>query len=215
MFSGGGRPQITGAGRLLWLRLTQQFNTTPTTTVGAGGTNAKTRLCLSVCRQRVGEGAVIRFFRLACSWSVALTDGSNTVILVAQGNKCLFTKVIHTLSTAFVNFQGSLRTPAIMPSTVRLRIRTSTAIDNGLSIFIGRVGMRQMTQLYGSGPTGGPSVVGFSGNTKTFVPDSWTSAITNTAGAFQRLFQRWFLSQAIGLLLPSSVSPSIPDSLIA
>jgi hypothetical protein len=67
---------------------------------------------------------------------------------------------------------------------------------------------------------GGPEVSAFAGNVPLSVGDSqnladyWTVAVGNNKnGAFQQSFERFFNMRDLGLLLPSSGSPTIPNSL--
>jgi hypothetical protein len=148
---------------------------------------------------------------------VSLVDGSNTIVNDQQGTANSFTKSLTTVSTTWVAVNGVFRTPYILPSTLKLRVRLSTAMTTGRNLYVDRVAMTRMTQVY----TGGPSVAVFSGASNFFVPDNFTAAITNNRGGasngktFQCLFNRFFNMSQLGLLLPSSNSPTISDSLIA
>jgi hypothetical protein len=107
--------------------------------------------------------------------------------------------------------------PRVLPATVRLRVRVSTAISSGTNIFIDRLAMGTISALY----TGGPGAAIFSGNVPFIQGDGWNVTTTNdrggssNMGTFQALFDRLFNMRALGLLLPSSGLPTIADTLIS
>jgi hypothetical protein len=150
---------------------------------------------------------------------VSLVDGSNAVILDNNGNSNAVTLNLHTGSTtSYASFGGSFRTPHVLPATVKLRVRLSTAMSSGSNLFIDRLAMGQATQLYQCGPY----LSIFSGAANFYAGDYFTVGITNNHGGasdlrnFQTLMFRLFPQmQANKLLLPSSGSPTISNSLIA
>lgn len=147
---------------------------------------------------------------------VSLVDGSNTITTDVSGNQNKFSFTLIGATTSWANVSGSFRTPYILPSTLKIRVRLSTALSNTINLYIDHLALGTMTQVY----TGGPSVSVFSGSSDFYVPDSFTAAITNNRGGasnnktFQTLYDRMFGMRQLGLLLPSSGSPSISDSLI-
>lgn len=210
--TGGGGVRLVGDGSSTLSAITQKFSTTPTTTVGAGGTNgAMTPLteyalnCWIRCSATPAAG-VLEF---------SLIDNNGNTIADAQSVNNLFTKSLTAVSTAYVNVNGVFRTPAQLPSNlssnVRLKVRLSTAIDSGKWVDIGRLSLSKMTQVY----QGGPFFSICSGNTALLLGDSWISSVTNTRGGFQGLFQKFFNMPGLGIILPSNVSPSISDGLIS
>jgi len=79
-------------------------------------------------------------------------------------------------------------------------------------VYIDLVGMTPMGQLY----PGGPKVAAFSANVQPLANDAWTLAVTNTMGAFQALFQRFFDMRSLGLRLPTAgAGTAINDNLVA
>lgn len=205
--TGGGSLQFTGTGSALLDAVTQQFATTPSSSVGGGGTAAKltpnTQYALNLWLKTSATPA-------AGVAEFALIDGGGNVVNDSQSVANSATKSLTAVSTSFVNVNAVFRTPALLPSTVKLRIRLSTAIDSGKSVYFARVALTPMGQLY----AGGPSFAGFSANTKVLVGDSWTSAVTNTYGLFAQYLERAFGMRALGVQLPYAGSPTISDSLI-
>lgn len=107
-----------------------------------------------------------------------------------------------------------LRTPAVLPAAVYLRIRTSTAISSGTSLFLDEAVVTPASQLY----IGGPLVAVITGGTNWQVGDTFTVTATNDRnGVVQEWFERNFNMSALGLLLPSNGagSETIPDSVVA
>jgi hypothetical protein len=143
---------------------------------------------------------------------IALVDGSGTILTDVAGNNSAATFSIPAMTTTFAAFSGFLRTPRVMPAATYLRIRLSTALSAGSTIFVDRLAFTQPTSLYRQGP----SVAVFSGATPLIVGDGWSTAVANNyAGGFQVLFDRLFGMKSLGLLLPTSGSPTQADSLIA
>lgn len=143
---------------------------------------------------------------------VAFTDGNNNVLNDAVGNANSFTIPVASLSGAVAPFGGIFRTGRIPPSVVRLRLLISTPISSGGSILVQRLACAVPTQLY----AGGPFVAVFSGLSPLAKGDSFELTISNAYnGKMQGLFARMFPMRAYGLVLPSSASATIPDSLIA
>jgi hypothetical protein len=188
----------------------QPFNTAANTAAGAGGTPAKLspdtvyHWCLFYKVSATPTAGVLE---------VALTDGTGTVVNDDAGTANLTTRTLTTATTAYASLGGAFRTPAILPAVLRLRVRLSTAIDNGKSVFVDRLAFHAPQQLY----TGGPYASVFSGANKLISGDSWTVALTNTYGRFTYWFERMFGLRALGLVLPSATpgAETVLDSLIA
>lgn len=208
----GGSLQFTGTGAALLVSVAQPFAATPGTGAGTGGTSAT---LLPDTVYHLNGWLKCSATPTAGVAEFALVDGSNAVINDDQAVANSFTKSLTAVSTTYVNFNGAFRTPAVLPSTVKLRVRLSTAIDSGKSCYFARLALTQATQLYAPQ---GPFVAGFSGANKTYLNDTWTAAVTNTFGIMQREFLRNFKMPSIvagGLILPSSGSPTILDSYVA
>jgi len=199
--------EIVGDGSTL-TSLTQTFNTATSTTVGAGGTPAKlapqSQLALN-CWIKVSAtpaAGVLEF---------SLVDGSGTTVNDDAGNANLFTKSLTAVSTSWVNVNGVFRTPSVMPSTIKLKVRLSTALSAGTNLFLDDLALAKMTLLY----NGGPYIAGFASNTNPVQGDTWTAATTNTMGVLAMWLERFFSLRDKGLQFPYSGSPTVADSLVA
>ena len=153
--------------------------------------------------------------------TIDLVDGiGGTVINDAAGTANSFTFTGAGLTTSFVAKNGTFRTPRVLPPIVYCRIRISTAISVGTSVFVDEAALVKMTELY----PGGPSVAAFSGKTPLqkgndqIVGDGFVITVTNDrAGEFQEWFERNFEMASKGLLVPSNSAGAETrlDSLIA
>jgi hypothetical protein len=119
------------------------------------------------------------------------------------------------ISTSYVQKSAVFRLPASVPTTVKLRIRTTTAVSTGSNIYVDDLALAKMVQFY---TAGGPWFAIFRGAAKPLIGDAWTMALSiSAAGAFQRLFQKFFDIHKLGLFIPSKAdaSESVADTLIA
>lgn len=146
---------------------------------------------------------------------ISLVDGSNTQVTDDAGNDCKITQAAASLTTSYAAVKGSFATPRVLPASgYKLRVRLSVAIaDSGESVFIDNLALAEGSELY----AGGPVVAVFSGATAPVKGDSYTVAVSNTYGAFQKGFDRLFGMRALGLQLPSDTggTETVPDSYIA
>lgn len=216
-YKGSSSVGLVGDGSTL-TTLTQVFNTTPTTSVGAGGTSYKplpqtnyaVNGWLKLSAASPGTGKL---------W-IMLTDGSGNVQSDASGNGC-YTSVDLTAiaDTNWHNFNATFRLPGALPPQVKISVgftapsgQTAHALASGTTVYIDAVAMNAMTSLY----SGGPSVSIFSGNSPMISGDVWTGTITPTFGQVQLFMNRFFGLSALGLHVPASNnSPTVPDSVIA
>ena len=195
--------------------ITQTFNTTASTSLDSGGTPG------TLSEDTVyGVNFYVKMSAMPSAgvMKVDLIDGSGTIINDDAGTANTITKTLTAVSTSYVNVSGVFRTPLNLPSTVKIRIRISTAIDNTKVLYIDHMALTAMTGFYGSNAPlygGGPLFSIFSGDTQPRIGDSWTIALGQTFGAFQKFFQRVFNMSGLGLQLPSSGSSSISDSLVS
>jgi hypothetical protein len=201
---GGKSLKITGDGATL-VKLTQKFDDSAGTVTELDPFTQHS-VCLWVRRDGLAPSAGVL--------TIDLADGDGNVINDQAGTANSFDVDLTTLSTNFAAFTGAFRTPLVMPDELYLRLRLSTALESGRSVYVDRLGMGEMAQLY----TSGPFFSVHSGNTLFQSGDYATVAVSNNRSldswqtAFLRLFFDTVLNQEI--LLPSSSVPTIADTLI-
>lgn len=134
-------------------------------------------------------------------------------------------RVDFTLSTAlpvanvWTPLTGVLRTPAVLPAGLSIRVNVQTASD--VALFYDHFAVAAANAPY----SGGPGVAVFAGDVAALQGDGWTVTLTNNRGGasfgatFNTLFDRLFGMRTLvtpgGLLLPTNGAPTIPDSLIS
>ena len=206
-YSGAGSLQFVGDGATL-TSIAQQFNSSSTGTAG------------TLLPDTVYHGNV--FLKLdatpgAGALTIDLIDGTSTVVNDDQGTANSYTVTLSAIPLPWAAYSFAFRTPKLLPSAVKIRLRLSTALSSGSNLFIDHFGFGAATKLYSGGPYG--SV--FSGSTAFLLNDSFSVVTTNDRGksyglqTFQTLFARLFAMMSNELLLPSSASPTITDSLFA
>jgi len=144
---------------------------------------------------------------------IDLYDGSG-VIDDEEGAAQSFSIDLTAISTSFVAHKTAFRLPEPLPATVTLRLRLSTAVSTGSSLFLDHLSFAATTQQY----AGGPFLGFFSGAGDWSLDDRITITPTNDyGGLFQNLFWRLFDMPALGLILPSDAggSETIDDAAIA
>lgn len=147
--------------------------------------------------------------------TVELTDDAGVVTQDAQGVPNSFTVNLTALTTAYAAYGGAFRLDADPPAAVRLRLRVSTPLA-GASFLAADCCMAAAQTMY----QGGPGWNVFSGATPFVGGDGWTVTNTNNQGGashlatFQTGFQRLFGMDTLNLLLPSSGTPNISNTLI-
>lgn len=191
--------------------MAQPFNTASSTSAGGGGTPA------TLTPQTVYQATL--WYKLSSASPAAgvlameLVDGTNTVINDSQATaNTVNVSLAGVADTSWHSLSASFRLPALLPATVKLRVRLSTALTTGTNVFIDGVALTAASQLY----PGGPFASVFAGATKFLVNDAWTIAITNTYGVFQKFLERFFGLRALGLQFPySGGGTNVSDSLVA
>lgn len=147
--------------------------------------------------------------------AIDLVNSSNVVINDDAGTANTISKTLSTLVGAtWTNVSGFFRTPTNMPTTVKLRIRLSTAMTNTRVLNMDFAAMAVATQLY----TAGPYVCAFRASTDIIYNDRWTIAVTNDrAGIFQTFFEQMFDMTSLRMILPSVTGggETVSDSLVA
>lgn len=196
------------AGSATNVALTQTFNVT------SGGTAGK---LVADTQYAVAIWLKVDVAPAAGVLTVELIDGSNTVINDDQGVANAFTISCPALTTSYAAFSGVFRLPKLVPTTVKIRLRLSTALSAGTNLYLDNLGLGKTTALY----AGGPELAIFAGSTNWLLNDRFSVTATNNRGgasnlkSFQVGFDRLFNMRGLGLLLPSTGSPTIADSLIA
>ena len=116
------------------------------------------------------------------------------------------------LTTSYQIFTVYFQTPRQLPTSIGIRIGFSVAPTATKSLFISMVGGVQPSQLYASGLY----IAAFANNNLTAQGDNWGIAITNseTTQSFVLGLNRLYNLASLGIYLPSSLSPTISDSLV-
>ena len=144
--------------------------------------------------------------------TMQLVAGSaGAVIQDDAGNNNSTAFSLTAVSTTYLNKTCVFRLPRVLPSQITLQIKETTNLTSTHNAFIDEMVLTPAYQLY----DGGPYVAVFAGAVNWIAKDQINLAISNNyAGGFQQLFNRFFDMQSLGLMLPSSGSPTISDSLI-
>ncbi len=224
-YVGSSALQLTGDGSTI-ITLAQKFATAPTTVAGAGGTPA------TLLPGRGSNPQADAIYHLngwlkvdaapsAGQVEFSLVDGSNAIIaddagtdnmIVIDGMALTNTyKALGKMTTEVLLGQLDFRLPAVLPAVIKLKIKTSTAWTSPKILFIDHLSLTQAAPFY----IGGPFLSYHGGSAALVFNDTWTKALTVTAGVFQRAFERCFGMRNLGLQLPSAGSPSINDNLVA
>lgn len=147
-------------------------------------------------------------------FTVDLVDGiGGTTLVDEEAVSNSFTIDATALTTSFVHKTGVFRTPLNLTDIVYLRIRISTAVSAGTSVFLDETCLVTMTELY----RGGLSASLFTGPTAWDVDDKLTLPVTNDrAGAIHEWMDRVYNLRETDFLLPSDNAggETILDSLI-
>lgn len=202
--------RILGDGTTL-TTLSQTFNDSTGTT---GVLSPQTQYSVNLFLRRDGVAAA------AGQMVVELTDGLGAVINDANGVANSFTIDLTTLTTVYSSFNGTFRTPVILPAAQKIRLRQTTgnALTTARSVYVDKMSMGIMSQIYRSGPYIGVH----SGSTPFAIGDYSFLEVDNTRDGsnglnnFQTLFSRLFFNIMYSneFMLPSSATPTIQDSLI-
>lgn len=148
--------------------------------------------------------------------TVELTDDAGTVVNDEQGVANSTTLTLSTLTTSYAAVSVAFRIPNVPPDTMRIRFRVSTALVGG-NVLIDDACFAPVTAAY----PGGFGFVVFSGATPFVKNDGWDVVPTNNragrlyGATFQTLFDRLFGMRGLNQLLPTSATPTLPDSMIS
>lgn len=137
-------------------------------------------------------------------------DGQATVDK-AGGENCLRINAENISDDAYDSEFFTFRLQRAVVNPVYLRLRITAPITSGDSIYIDEMAVVKGRQLY----PGGPFVAVFSGATAAVVEDKWVLTASNDRGGeFQTWYNRAFDMAGKNMLLPTSGSSSIADTLI-
>lgn len=196
--------KITGTGGAQLTSIAQKFNDA-SYTLGTLAADTVYQFSAWVYLSAVPSTGVLAFSLINAS-NATITDDAGTSQIVSTA----LTSGIS--ATTWTNIKGTLRTPATLPSAVKLRIHMTTAIESAKSVSIDNVTFTPATQLY----AGGPFVSVHRGATDLVVNDRYTIAVTNDyEGIFQTWFNRIFDMRNRGFQLPSKANgtETISDTL--
>jgi len=142
---------------------------------------------------------------------VALVDGvSGDVIEDDQGAENKFTVDLTTLDTYPAANNGAFHTPTVMPRAVYLRVKLTTPLSAGTSLFMDELCLSPMTRLY----SGGPYIAAFSGPYEFEEGDYAEINVTNSRdGLIHEWLNRLLSLAQKDILLPVSYTPTQDDSL--
>ena len=199
--------RILGDGSTL-VSLTQTFDSSSGTT---DALDSITQYSVNIFARRDGTAPA------AGVLTIDLIDGSNNVINDANGTANSFTIDLTALSTSYAAFNSAFRTPYVLPSTIKIRMRLTTALTTGRSVYLDKLSLGEMTQLY----TGGLYAAVPAGANPFVDGDYALITCTNSRGSggtlnsFQTLMHRLFPDVVNSeLLIPSASSPRVNDALI-
>ena len=161
-------------------------------------------------RARVKSGDTVSAGALAVE---IVNSIGGSAINDAAGNANTLTINLTTLSSsAWTFFAVDFRIPPSVIQPVYLRLKLTTAITSGKTVYLDELAIVQAATTY----PGGPLVAAFAGRLPAAIGDAWTITVSNDfAGKFQNDFNRFFGMADLGLLLPVTGSTLIADSLIA
>ena len=143
--------------------------------------------------------------------TVDLVDGvGGTVLVDDQGTANSFTIAATGLTTSWAAQTGFFRTPATLPPVVYFRVRISTAVSSGSSVYIDEAMLFEADELY----TDGLAVSVIEGPAEWEPDDRAVITTTNDwAGLLHEWLDRVFGLRESRLLFPTSGSPTINDDL--
>lgn len=140
---------------------------------------------------------------------VDLVDGvGGTVLNDAQGTANSFAFNAADLTTSWACQSGFFRTPATLPPVVYFRVRISTAVSSGTSVYLDEAALVEADELYADGL----SVSILDGADEWEPADRAVISTTNDrAGQIHEWLNRVFSLRENRLLFPTSGSPTIND----
>jgi hypothetical protein len=141
---------------------------------------------------------------------VKLVNAAGTTITDDQSTANSLSIDTNALTTSYAAKNAFFRTPKVLPAAVYLDVHLTSPPTSGRVIALDLLGLAQASSHY----AGGPWVALWSGGTASAKGDYWTLALANNLMAgtkFVRYLDRWFNLKQLGLKVPSSASPTLPD----
>lgn len=184
--------------------------------VGNGSTLTTLQIPVTLTGQTcyaVNLWAVVDVVPAAGVLVVDLVDGiGGTTVADDQGTNNTFSIDLTTLTTTHSAHNGCFHTPLAMPSQVYLRIRLTTALSAGSSLFLDELCLVAMQELY----AGGLFAAGFSGPNDFQKGDYAELVVANDrGGALHEYLHRFLNFGGKRFMLPVDSPGTQPDSLIA
>lgn len=144
---------------------------------------------------------------------ISLVNGSNAIITNDAGTELKKQVAFGTLTTSFAAYNEFFQLPKVLPSTIKLRVRASTALTSGESVFIDDLCLVKAKEAY----TGGPYIAIFRASTESILNDQWNVTVANNQGGLiQSGFDQMFGMRELGMQLPSlsNGSHTIAETLV-
>jgi hypothetical protein len=185
--------------------------------VGNGSTLTTLQIPVTLTAQTcyaVNLWAVVDVVPAAGVLAVDLVDGNGgTTLADDQGENNTFSIDLTGLTTTHSAHNGCFHTPLALPSQVYLRIRLTTALSAGTSLFLDELCLVAMQELY----AGGLWAAGFSGPNDFQKGDYAELVVANDrAGSLHEWLHRLLNFGGKRFLLPVEAAPATqPDSLIS
>lgn len=177
-------------------------------------TGAHIRQDITAQVERLGVYAFNLFYKLdvdpaAGVLTVDLYDGSSVINDEAGTANSVEISLPGVNDTNWHALSGFFRLPDPLPATVYLRIRLSTALSVGSSVFIDQAALVEATRLY----DGGPYLAAFIGGTDFAIDDYFTVAVANNRSSlYQEACDVFFDTLELDVRIPTDGSPSITNS---
>lgn len=141
--------------------------------------------------------------------TVDLYDGSAVIQDDAGTNNTMAVTLPDVNDTDWHALNATFRLPDPLPAQVLVRVRLSTALSVGTSLFIDQLAMVEADRLY----DGGPYVAVFQGGTEFAADDVFTIAVANNrASLYQEACDVLFDTLESDVRIPTNGAPSITNS---
>jgi autotransporter-associated beta strand protein len=74
----------------------------------------------------------------------SFVDGSDTVVTDGQGGNNVYSLALTSISSGYTDYMATFRTPAVLPTVLKLKIGLSTALTRGRAIYVDGVALSDM-----------------------------------------------------------------------